>query len=87
MPSAELPNALRDLLREGLDAVQRTLVGARVPWLEIEAEEPMQINLDGEPLTNTRFRFEVLPRRLQMVLPPGCPLLAAPNARATGAPP
>lgn len=80
MPGANLPAALRDLLREGFDAVQRTLVGARVPWLEVEAEEPLQINLDGEPLTNTRFRFEVLPRRLRMMLPPGCPLLAPPGA-------
>jgi diacylglycerol kinase family enzyme len=51
-----------------------------VPWLEIEAEEPLQINLDGEPITNARFRFEVLARRLQMMLPRGCPLLAGPLA-------
>jgi diacylglycerol kinase family enzyme len=42
----------------------------------MEAEEPLQINLDGEPIEDTRFRFELLPRRLPMKLPPGCPLLA-----------
>jgi diacylglycerol kinase family enzyme len=47
-----------------------------VPWLEIETEESLQINLDGEPLTDTRFRFELLPRRLSMKLPAGCPLLS-----------
>jgi len=63
-------------MRDGLDALRRTLVGGRVPWLEVAAEEPLQINLDGEPLADARFRFEVLPRRLRMKLPPGCPLLA-----------
>ena len=57
-------------------AVRRTLVGARVSWLEIETEESLQINLDGEPLTGTRFRFELLPRRLQMKLPARCPLVS-----------
>jgi diacylglycerol kinase family enzyme len=64
------------LLREGLAAVSRTLISARVPRLQMEAEEPLQINLDGKPIEDTRFRFEVLPRRLPMKLPPGCPLLA-----------
>jgi diacylglycerol kinase family enzyme len=58
-----------------LDGIRRTLVGARLSWLEIQTEEPLQINLDGEPLTDTRFRFEILPRRLHMRLPASCPLL------------
>jgi lipid kinase YegS len=86
LPGEEIPDALSALLREGLDALQRTLVNARVPRLEIEAEEPLQLNLDGEPMTNTRFRFEVLPRRLPMKLPPGCPLLAGPRAQETASP-
>jgi lipid kinase YegS len=76
VPKEEVPEALRVLLREGLDGVRRTLVGARLSWLEIETEEDLQINLDGEPLTDTRFRFEILPRRLKMKLPSDCPLLA-----------
>lgn len=75
LPREELPEALRALLRDGLDGVRRALVGARLPWLEIQTDEPLQINLDGEPLTDTRFRFEILPRRLPMRLPAGCPLL------------
>jgi diacylglycerol kinase family enzyme len=67
---------LRDLFRGGLDAVQRTVVGARVSQLEIETDEALQINLDGEPITGTRFRFELLPQRLPMKLPADCPLLA-----------
>jgi diacylglycerol kinase family enzyme len=32
-------------------------------------------SLDGEPIVDTRFQFEVLPRRLPMKLPAACPLL------------
>lgn len=77
LPPDEVPAALSALLREGLDAARRTLVSARVPWLEITTDEPLQINLDGEPMTDTRFRFEVVPGQLAMKLPSDCPLLAA----------
>jgi diacylglycerol kinase family enzyme len=46
-----------------------------LPRLEIETGETLQINLDGEPMTGTRFVFELLPGRLAMRLPPECPLL------------
>jgi diacylglycerol kinase family enzyme len=74
LPAEEIPRAVGVLLGEGLDALSRTLVRARVPGLKIETEEPLQINLDGEPLTGTKFDLDVLHRRLR--LPPGCPLLA-----------
>jgi lipid kinase YegS len=77
LPKEEIPEALRILLRDGIEGVRRTIVGARVPWLEIETGDSLQINLDGEPLTGTRFRFEALPRRLPMKLPAGCPLLGS----------
>ena len=76
LPKEEIPEALRILLRDGFEGLRRALVGARVPWFEVETEESLQINLDGEPLTATRFRFELLPRRLSMKLPAGCPLLS-----------
>jgi lipid kinase YegS len=76
LPAEEFQSALAALLHDGLDAVRRTLVSARVPWLEITADEPMQINLDGEPITDTHFRFEILPHRLLMKLPADCTLLA-----------
>ncbi|HEX4145526.1 MAG TPA: lipid kinase YegS [Pirellulales bacterium] len=76
LPPEEFHAAMAALLHEGLDAVRRTLVSARVPWLEIVTDEPMQINLDGEPITDHRFRFEIGPKRLPMKLPPDCPLLA-----------
>jgi lipid kinase YegS len=81
LPGEELPEALRILLRDGMAGVRHPLVGARVPWLEIETEESLQINLDGEPLTGTRFRFELLPRQLSMKLPAACPLLGRSSPR------
>jgi len=75
LPNDEISEVLSALLREGTDAVRHQVVSARIPWLEIDADEPLQINLDGEPIADTRFRFEAVPRRLGMKLPPGCPLL------------
>jgi lipid kinase YegS len=76
LPDNELPHALRGLLRDGPAAIHRSVVGARVAHLEIETDEALQLNLDGEPVSGTRFRFEILKQRLPMKLPDGCPLLA-----------
>ena len=83
LPPSEIASTLRALLREGAVAIGDALVRARVTWLEIETEEPLQINLDGEPLTADRFRFEIDARRLRMKLPPDCPLLTRFPAAAT----
>ena len=40
----------------------------------IESDEPLQMNLDGEPLRDTAFDFRVLHRALRFVLPPDAPL-------------
>ena len=80
LPKDELAQGLRDLLREGIGAVHHAVVGARVARLEIETKEALQINLDGEPITGTRFQFELLPQRLSMKLPSDCPLLASRGA-------
>jgi lipid kinase YegS len=75
LPKEELAQGMSRLLREGRDGVRRTLVDARVAQLEIETDEALQINLDGEPISGLSFRFEILPHRLAMRLPPECPLL------------
>ena len=30
---------------------------------------PVQVNVDGEPMHDTRFRFEMLPKRLRLHVP------------------
>lgn len=64
------------LLTSGKDAaLERVAVKARLPWLRIDAPEPMVLNLDGEPLLSRRFRIDCVPGRIRMHLPPACPLL------------
>ena len=48
----------------------------RVPWVEWESEDEMPINLDGEPISSNRVRFEVLPGALKLVLPDNCVMLS-----------
>ncbi len=53
-----------------LGEVPATLVHYhRTPTLEIAADRPMYVNLDGEPLLDSSFRFAVLPGRLPAILP------------------
>jgi lipid kinase YegS len=80
LPVDEVAQGLRDLLRGNLDAARHAVVSARVARLEIETDEPLQINLDGEPMMESRFLFELLPQKLSMRLPSDCPLLASPGA-------
>ena len=49
----------------------------RVPWAEWESDVAMPTNLDGEPYTTNRMRFEVIPGAIQLVLPEDCPLLGS----------
>ena len=72
----ERGEVIHDLLSEGDAALERRVVQARVPWIEIEAAQPIQINLDGEPVVQERFRFEVVPQSLRVHLPKDTPLLS-----------
>ena len=67
---------LLESLLHGRDAV---LDGAsfahRARWVEIETAEPLHVNLDGEPVEGTRFRFEIEREALRLVLAEGAPIL------------
>lgn len=73
---ADAVGTLGTLLSGGLLGVDAVSVSGRVPWLEVEAPTPIDINLDGEPLTGARLRFEVRARALRMHLPADSPLLS-----------
>jgi len=49
-------------------------VTARLPWVELTADEPVQVNLDGEPISGKTLRFEILPGALDACLPPDAPV-------------
>jgi len=57
--------ALDALLQEGTAALRRHTVTARLPWVELASDEPVQVNLDGEPIEGKQLRFEILPGALQ----------------------
>ncbi|WP_058914357.1 lipid kinase YegS [Entomohabitans teleogrylli] len=51
------------------------IIDGQSAWFEVSAEHEMTFNLDGEPLSGSTFRLDVLPDALQCRLPPDCPLI------------
>lgn len=81
IPDGELGITLGDILLNGLagaEFAERT----RLPWLELESESELTLNLDGESLTGTKFRFQTQPLALRMHLPRECPLLGRSQPQA-----
>lgn len=74
--SGEVAGTLATLLKDGSQAaLDQAATRARLPWLEIDADTPFALNLDGEPVESTHFRIECVPGRVRMHLPEDCPLL------------
>ena len=48
----------------------------QVPWAEVQADKPIPINLDGEPVRFSSVRYEAVSRAIQLIVPPNCPLLS-----------
>ncbi len=67
---------LLDSLLHGRDAaLEEASFGHRGAWVEIETTETLHVNLDGEPVDGTSFRFEVRKGALRLALPEDSPLL------------
>jgi lipid kinase YegS len=73
----DLPQTLTTLLSGGILGLEAVSVSARLAWVEVEAPEGLDLNLDGEPMHSQRLRFSVQPRALAIHLPAGSPLLGA----------
>jgi lipid kinase YegS len=69
------------LVKEGLPAIEREVVQCRVPWLEVSVPSGLYINLDGEPIHGTEFRFEIRERWIPFHLPEQAPLASPLNDR------
>lgn len=67
---------LGTLLSGGLLGIDSVSVNARLPWVEIEAPEEIDINLDGEPAAAKHMRFSVRSGALRLHLPADSPLLS-----------
>jgi lipid kinase YegS len=48
----------------------------QTPWLEVHPEEAIPVNLDGEPLRFSTVRYEAVPKAIQLIVPPNCPVLS-----------
>lgn len=87
--SGEFGTTVGTLVTAGREAaLERVAARARLPWVEIDSASALTLNLDGEPVTATRFRIECVPARVRVHLPDACPLLAdrAQAAPRDGAP-
>ncbi len=71
----DVVGTLGTLLSGGILGLESVSINARLPWVEIEAPEGLDLNLDGEPLESTSLRFNARPAALRVHLPPGSPLL------------
>jgi len=47
----------------------------QTPWLESTSELPIPVNLDGEPYSSKKIRFEVVPLAIDLVIPKESPCL------------
>ena len=75
----ELLATVGTALAAGKDAaLDGVAVRRQLSWIEIEAPQPLTLNLDGEPVQAMAFRIQCMPKRLRMHLPIDCPLRANP---------
>jgi diacylglycerol kinase family enzyme len=75
VPGAQISEKLQALLSEGRAAIEREVVSQRLPWVEVNVPAGLHVNLDGEPIKNTRFRFEAYKHWLRFHLPEDSPVL------------
>jgi lipid kinase YegS len=47
----------------------------QTPWLESSSDEPIPVNLDGEPIKDNKIRFEILPGAIKLAVPRNCPCI------------
>ncbi|HEY5850491.1 MAG TPA: lipid kinase YegS [Lysobacter sp.] len=86
--SGELIATMTTMVSEGRDAaLARHAVQARLETLEIDAAQPLTLNLDGEPVQATHFSIRCMPAKLRMHLPDGAFGSADPTRRVACAEP
>lgn len=79
--SGEVAATLATLVKGGKEAaLDQVAVRAQLPWVSIESDAPIVLNLDGEPVESGHFRIECVAGRLRMHLPENCALLAGSDA-------
>lgn len=74
----EVAATLAAVLTDGKEAaLDRVATRRQLPWVEIDAAQPLTLNLDGEPVEARHFRIECVPGRVRMHLPDSCMLIGS----------
>ncbi|MDH4581731.1 lipid kinase YegS [Pseudomonas sp. BN415] len=71
----DVVGTLATLLSGGILGLESVSVSARLPWVDVEAMEGLDLNLDGEPLETVRLRIGARAGVLRVHLPEQSPLL------------
>ncbi len=80
VPATGLLQAGREL--QALEPDGEYIFYRQAPWAEFHPDQPVPVNLDGEPVSFDRVRYEIIPGALRLIVPAGCPALAR-NATAS----
>lgn len=84
--NAESPlSTLGTLISLRILGAETISIGARLPWIEVEAPGGLDLNLDGEPANSQTLRFTTRAAALRMHLPPDSPLLSSNSGPALAA--
>ena len=75
IPATALLTAARELQQLSPDG--EYISYWQTPWVEVYPDEAIPVNLDGEPVEFSSVRYEAVPRAIQLIVPPICPLLSA----------
>lgn len=75
IPATALLTAARELQQLSPDG--EYISYWQTPWVEVHPDEEIPVNLDGEPVEFSSVRYEAVPRAIQLIVPPICPLLSA----------
>ena len=79
--SGDVAATVGTLIKEGKHAaLDRVATRIRLTWVELASDEPLTLNLDGEPVASRRFRVDCVAGRVRMHLPLACPLRLKPCA-------
>jgi lipid kinase YegS len=69
----DLPQVLDEIKNPTIDG--KFIKYIQTPWLESESKQIIPVNLDGEPYSSYKIRFEIVPDAIDLVLPEDSPCL------------
>ncbi len=75
--SGEVASTFAALVKGGKrGALEQVAERVQAPWVEIEADVPLTLNLDGEPVQARHFRIDCVPGRVNLHVALDSPLLS-----------